>query len=275
MKIILFMVAVLSFFGLVTYNVKLSNKAIESVPAVEEIHPADSPAEEKNVRSKNKPLVLVELFTSEGCSSCPPADKNLTYLNEKQPFADAEVIALSMHVDYWNRLGWKDPFSSAQFSERQSDYSNIFNLDGVYTPQMVVDGRAQFVGSNFEEARKAVNSALKNPKANIELALTDNKLQINITDLPKHSAANVFLAVAENNLTINVKNGENGGRTLSHTAVVRDLKTIGELKPEDNNFKDETPLQLNPQWKKKDLKLVVFVQNTETGQIIGVNQISL
>ena len=275
MKIILLLAIVLGVFGLISYSVTVPKIEVEAVTVAEETRPLNIEAEERQVRSKNKPLVLVELFTSEGCSSCPPADKNLIYFNDKQPFEEAEVIALSLHVDYWNRLGWQDPFSSAQFSERQSYYSDTFNLNGVYTPQMVVDGQLQFVGSNFQEAQKAIKTAVKMQKANLTLSLKENKISVEISDIPKSLESNVYLAIAEDNLSINVRNGENGGRTLQHSAVVRELKTIGTLKPTDDNFKTETAFHFNPEWKKKEVKLVVFIQNKQTGQIIGVNQIRL
>src|SRR5271169_5553818 len=114
--------------------------------------------------------VLLELFTSEGCSSCPPADRLLEILDEKQPVAGADLIVLSEHVDYWNSLGWKDPFSSPQYSARQQDYTNRYNFDGVYTPQLVVDGRYGFVGSDGKEASAAIQKAIRERKIPIAIS---------------------------------------------------------------------------------------------------------
>ncbi|NJM53671.1 MAG: DUF1223 domain-containing protein [Blastocatellia bacterium] len=140
---------------------------------------------------------------------------------------------------------------------------------------MVVDGQIQFVGSNAQEAQNAIKTAVKTAKAKVDLSLNENKLAVEISNILKHSDSNINLAIAEDNLTINVRNGENGGRTLQHSAVVRELKSIGNVKSSENNFKTETTFQLDPEWKKKNLKLVVFVQNKENGQILGVNQIRL
>ena len=114
--------------------------------------------------------VLLELFTSEGCSSCPPADRLLEILDQKQPVAGADLIVLSEHVDYWDRLGWKDPFSSSQYTARQQDYTNKYNFDGVYTPQLVVDGRFGFVGSDGREASSAIQKAIRERKIPIEIS---------------------------------------------------------------------------------------------------------
>ncbi len=113
--------------------------------------------------------VVVELFTSEGCSSCPPADELLERLDEKQLIPGVEVIALEQHVDYWNSLGWNDPFSSSRFSERQNDYSISFGHSGVYTPQMIVDGTVEFVGSSKQQALASIAESARQPKVKVQL----------------------------------------------------------------------------------------------------------
>ncbi len=129
--------------------------------------------------------VIVELFTSEGCSSCPPADDVLTRLDRDQPVPGVEVIALSEHVDYWNQLGWKDRFSSALFSRRQEDYGKIFRLESVYTPQMVVNGQTQVVGSDWADATKAIRAAAQAPRASVIMAMKNSDtVSYQITQLP-------------------------------------------------------------------------------------------
>src|SRR5260370_42452897 len=114
--------------------------------------------------------VLLELFTSEGCSSCPPADRLLEILDQKQPVAGADLIVLSEHVDYWDRLGWQDPFSSSEYTARQQEYTNKFNLDAVYTPQLVVDGRFGLLASNGREASSAIQKAIRERKIPIAIS---------------------------------------------------------------------------------------------------------
>ena len=230
----------------------------------------------ENQTAKNKTPVLVELFTSEGCSSCPPADKVLTRLEKEQPNSDAEIITLEMHVDYWNYLGWKDEFSLAHFGERQGGYANFFGLDSNYTPQMVVDGQKEFVGSNYKNATSSIAEAVKNPKAAVEIsAIADAKkinFKIKSADVSKHDESYIWLAVTEDNLTNSVSRGENSGRTLTHTSVVRELKLIGNLLPADKNFNIETAVNLQSNWNKKKLKFVIFVQGKQSKKVFALDR---
>jgi len=174
--------------------------------------------------------VVVELFTSEGCSSCPPADLLLTRLSEKQSIVGVEIIALSEHVDYWNRLGWRDPFSSAELTARQQRYAEVFGTDRVYTPQMVVDGRTEFVGSDAARADRVIADAARQPKAAVRLSLAQGRLQIRVAPLPRRGvSADVLLAITENSLESNVSRGENAGRRLRHIAVVRRLIQLAHV----------------------------------------------
>jgi hypothetical protein len=227
---------------------------------------------------KAKSAVLVELFTSEGCSSCPPADRLLADLLRTQPFAGAEVIALSQHVDYWNRLGWTDPFSSADFSRRQSDYSGAFGSQRVYTPQMVVDGRFEFVGSDARAAHQAIEKAARQPKADMTMLLSrtaENSaaLEVQVAKFPDHIAGpvNVWLALAENDLETNVVRGENAGKRLQHAAVVRRLQKLTEIKPKPGApFAWSGEVRLDSAWKASNLRAVVFLQERDSGHIVGV-----
>lgn len=231
--------------------------------------------DDKKMDSKNKTPVLVELFTSEGCSSCPPADVVLARLLKEQPNADAEIITLALHVDYWNRLGWKDEFSDAKYSERQSNYANAFNSEQVYTPQMVVDGQKEFVGSNFENAQNAVAEAAKNKKAGVEIQAENAKVKVTINELNATEDSTVWLVVAQDNLATNVKSGENSGRNLRHESVVREMNVIGNVSGADKSFSVETPVEIKSDWKKKDLSYIVFVQGNKSKKIYALSKKSL
>ena len=225
------------------------------------------------VKTNKKTPILVELFTSEGCSSCPPADRVLAQLEKEKTNGDAEIITLALHVDYWNYLGWKDEFSAAAYSQRQSGYAEKFKLDSIYTPQMVVDGQNQFVGSNLDTANKAISGAAKSSKSNIEISNANDKLTVKISEIPAHDDASIWLAVAEDNLKTSVKRGENGGKTLEHISVVRELKLLGNLAAADKSYETETLLQFEPTWNKNNLKFVVFVQGKDSRKIFGVNKL--
>jgi hypothetical protein len=227
--------------------------------------------------------VLVELFTSEGCSSCPPADELLARLEQTQPVAGAEIIALSEHVDYWNRLGWADPYSSAEFSERQNSYARAFDTDDIYTPQMIVDGRVQFVGSNRDRARQAITDASRAAKARVEISLRgatvdSANLAISISDLQSAwtgDSAEVLLAITESGLRSSVSRGENAGRSLHHTAVVRALSSLGSIDSQSKSFSAEPVVRIEEKWKRENLKAVVFVQERASRRVLGAAQISM
>jgi len=229
--------------------------------------------------------VVVELFTSEGCSSCPPADGLLARMERTQPVAGARIIALEEHVDYWNQLGWKDPFSSAQYRARQNDYALVFHTDNIYTPQMIVSGQSGFVGDDSSEAYQQIGQALEAQTAVIELKTAPNSGSADLVDLtvrvtnsknPKPRDANLFLAVTESDLSSNVSHGENAGRFLKHAPVVRNFGVIGRIDPRGANVGQVvSTLRLPSEWKRENLRAVVFVQERETLRITGAGVIDL
>lgn len=219
--------------------------------------------------------VLVELFTSEGCATCPPADKLLADLDQTQPIKGVQVIALSEHVDYWNRLGWKDPFSSAQFSQRQTDYARALGIEDYYTPQMIVDGRTEFVGSKRGTALDAIAKAALASKANVSLAvktLAANSITMtvqvqNLPAISRGDKADVMLAITESNLVSKVARGENSGRELAHSSVTRKLIKIGDIA--GKTFSAQPSVRLESFWKRQQLKAVVFVQERISRRVLG------
>jgi hypothetical protein len=173
------------------------------------------------LRAGERPTV-VELFTSEGCSSCPPADALLAELAGRP-----DVLALSFHVDYWDRLGWKDPFSSSDATRRQHGYAKLLGLATVYTPQIVVDGRWQAVGSDRAEVEQALGSARRNrDDVPISLAVDHDRAQIAIGSGGDGVAATLLLIGFDRRHITAVARGENGGRTLSHVDVVRSIEEV-------------------------------------------------
>lgn len=222
-----------------------------------------------------KTPVLVELFTSQGCPTCPQADKVLADLETSQPIADAEIITLAWHVDYWDGFGWKDEFSSPVFSQRQVAYSRALNFSGTYTPQMFVDGTTFFIGTKMDKATKAITQSAKNSKPEVKLSLGDGKLKINIPALPKHDRASVYVAFTQDNLTRKIGRGNNAGKTLTHSSVARDLRAVASIEPQMQKFDGETFLQIQPDWDINNLHLIVFVQENTTRRILAVSRIEV
>lgn len=219
--------------------------------------------------------ILVELFTSESCASCPPAEQNLAYLQKEQPYAGAEIITLAFHVDYRDAPGWKDPFASPLFTQRQQVYDRKFRTGNIYTPQMVVDGDIEFIGSKLEKAESAIRKSLKNEKGKVELNVSGDKLEIRVSALPKMDFATVYLAYAEDGLSSDVRGGENAGKFLSHVSVVRALNGVSRIEPQQAAFELETDLRIDPAWDRGRLKAVVFVQENHSRKILAVGSVRL
>jgi len=200
--------------------------------------------------------IVVELFTSEGCSSCPPADKLLAELANRP-----DVLALSFHVDYWDRLGWKDPYSSHQATERQNRYATLLDLASVYTPQIVVDGKWQAVGSDRADVEHALTLARRNRwEFPVTLSVDHGRAQIKLDPESRSASASIVLIGFDRRHTTAVKRGENSGRTLAHVDVVRGIEevarsgSVGEI---------AAP---NPQ----DCDRVAAILQAADGQILGV-----
>lgn len=215
--------------------------------------------------------VIVELFTSEGCSSCPPADRALKFLAEQQPVANAEIIPLAFHVDYWDHLGWKDAFSSAVYSRRQDLYAARFGIGSSYTPEMVVDGQTEFIGSDTGRAAKAISQAASRQKGSITADLDGDDVNVSISALPDHHAATLFLVITEDGITSNVTGGENAGETFSHTSVVRSLTSLGRIEKNAVSFQVRSDLPVNTVWKAGNIRYVVFVQDNVSRRIIAAD----
>lgn len=172
-------------------------------------------------------LVVLELFTSEGCSSCPPADAVLRSLEQEQPVPGALVVALEEHVDYWDEIGWPDPFSSSQLTARQRAYGRAFGLRSIYTPQLVVDGVTEVLGSDRKAVLAAVAQRAAAPALALSAKLVAEHLEVEVASPPV--AARLQLAITESGHVTDVLRGENAGETLHHGAVVRSLRSVGAL----------------------------------------------
>jgi hypothetical protein len=229
--------------------------------------------------------VVLELFTSEGCSSCPPADALLAKWEEEQPVAGAEIIALEEHVDYWDHQGWNDPYSSAQWTQRQETYALGFKDHGVYTPELVVNGQTGFVASHQGDAYRAVVSAAREPRIAVSLTILPSekrdhasvKVEVGkLQDEQPREAAEVWLAITEKALHTAVTGGENSGHELRHAAVVRSLHKAGNA--ERNApvaFSGQQDLKVESGWKRQNLRVVAFVQEKHSSRILGAASVRL
>jgi hypothetical protein len=220
--------------------------------------------------------VLVELFTSEGCSDCPPADELLRQVNGHKTAGGQLIVGISEHVSYWNGLGWKDPFSAERYTSRQNDYGNQFGLGSVYTPQMVVNGREQFVGSDSGALQAALvtESQRKQIALRIDFAqIKDNSVTFSYTasDWPPKGALQLVAVLVDDMDQSNVLRGENSGRKLTHVAVARAFAPLGALREIGQH---STTLPLPPSFLSSPgagHHLVLFAQQGNGGPIVGID----
>jgi hypothetical protein len=227
--------------------------------------------------SDSKPAVVAELFTSEGCSSCPPADALLAELDQRKTFAGVPVIVLSEHVDYWDHDGWRDRFSSEQWTARQNDYNLRFRLDSVYTPQMVIDGSQQVNGSNGSQVVHAIQTAAAQP-GKLQIAIADASWDndvlhatVSVADLSPQTAkgTTLYAVLADDEDTSSVAKGENSGRTLKHVSVVRVMQKVSSL---HGPYSGPVEIKLPHGVLRSKMRLIVFAQKGQNGQIFGAAQ---
>ncbi len=214
---------------------------------------------------ENNGFAVLELFTSEGCSSCPPADELMGKIEKE--YKDEPVYLLSYHVDYWNRLGWKDRFSTVENSQRQQQYSRILNSQ-VYTPQLVVNGKTEFVGSDENNIKNAIQKALfTSKKVNVELSASVSQNTINVHyKAPSTDPQNMLLVnLVEKHSSTQVGKGENEGRHLHHWQIVHKQNVISLNKQQEGKTAFKLPGGFSPE----NWEVITFIQNMKTGEILG------
>lgn len=227
----------------------------------------------------SRKAVVVELFTSEGCSSCPPADVLLQKLVALQPVSGAEIIALEEHVDYWNHDGWIDPYSSPEWTQRQQTYATLGGKDP-YTPELVVDGENQFVGNNAQQAQLEIEKAARALKTEVAITAAapdangSQRFHVTVGKLGAITAgdlAEVWLAITEDGLHSSVSRGENAGHVLQHVATLRSLHKIGVADADRStaSFSGDPVVKFNPHWNVENLRVTIFVQKKKSREILG------
>lgn len=220
-------------------------------------------------------VVLVELFTSEGCSSCPPADALLRQVNLTRTSAGQLIVGISEHVTYWNALGWSDPFSSPINTERQNDYSDRFHLEGVYTPQMVINGSEQIVGSDRAAFVHAMQKEEQEPSLLSLRILASSAVENTLTvtystsgDLPAHGA-DLIAVIADDSDKSSVLRGENSGQTLDHVAVARSIARVAKIQASgERTVKVQLPASFQSSQKHH---LILFAQTPGNGRVLGAD----
>ncbi len=223
------------------------------------------------VKPAPQPVVVLELFTSQGCSSCPPADKALQDITRQATRSGQMVYSLSFHVDYWNRLGWQDPFSSKLFTDRQRQYDRALNSQ-TYTPQLVINGRQDVVGGQRTKIEQAIQTIQRQPASTfvgVEGSVARDMNQVTVKyALSAAGPYRINVALIQKEVRTDVKNGENGGRTLINTNVVRQFKTIDKAE-KSGSVSLPLPIGLS----NDQTAVLVYVQRVDNGQIVGAKQL--
>jgi hypothetical protein len=222
--------------------------------------------------------ILLELFTSEGCSSCPPVDELVRQMDQTQPVPGAQLIVLSEHVDYWDHDGWKDKYSSAQFTERQNGYVHALNLQTAYTPQVIVDGYVELKGSNAEIAQ-ILNREINVTKIPVRITSAKieapSQLKVKVeADAPEKHGGAVWLAVALDHAASQVSAGENSGKQLQHVAVVEELRKVGKL-DKGKPFSQDVAFKLKPDTDPTNLRVIAFIQESNEGKVLGATGVKV
>jgi hypothetical protein len=266
-------------------SLAVTSLAVATLASLHFFAPASpEPEAGTNTQASRTPVVL-ELFTSEGCSSCPPADALLASLEDQQPVPGAEIIALEEHVDYWNHLGWTDPFSSEQWTERQQAYAASHNSQSVYTPQIVVNGRTEFVGSRAQEARQTIAASMSQLQTEISLTPRSvdkrdrEQFDVSVGKLVGAAPSDtpeVWIAITEKGLHSSVSGGENAGHDVHHASIVRLLHKLGTAdKGNTPSFTAQPELKLDSSWKRPNLRVIVFVQERHSRHVVGAASATL
>lgn len=218
--------------------------------------------------------ILLELFTSEGCSSCPPADKLLGILDREQPVNGAQLIVLSEHVDYWNHDGWTDPYSSHSISERQEEYASRLGVSDIYTPQLVVDGARQALGSNWAATKRAIDDSLRDIKVPITVSARkeSSRLLVHLNVNPagiSSAAGELYFVVAVDHGHSHVLRGENAGREIDHVAIADSFHKVGKVAA-GASFSKDVAAKLDDNLQSGPVRIIAYLQDNATKRIIGV-----
>jgi hypothetical protein len=234
-----------------------------------------APSQSADTPNSRTPI-LVELFTSEGCSSCPPADVWLQKIDASQPIPGAQLIVLSEHVDYWDHDGWKDPYSQALFTDRQSGYVRAMGLSTAYTPQVIVNGTSELQLSEPQQITQVLVKAASAPQAPVSISALSVegsvppvlRAHIVVDGGQEKRNADIFAAVALGHAESQVAHGENGGKRLTHVAVVQEFVKIGKLE-KGKVFSQDFQVKLRPNTDSGNIRLIVFVQEPDLGKVLG------